>query len=77
MTTLTHTEAVTAREAAWHRFQAARTDHDAWARAIAGYVVRGGDWSRSAEVSGDNLIIARAAEFEACADWHEARERVA
>lgn len=79
MITLTREEANRARESAVARHLAAQADVDSWSRVIAEDAVRnavtGYDGPTAADVSGDRLLIARAAELEAHADWQDARER--
>lgn len=75
--TLTREEAERGREAARDRHIEAREHTRSWALVIAeGDVERavtGRTWVTNAEISGDELIVRRAAEHEAFADWQDAR----
>jgi hypothetical protein len=77
--TFTREEAHRSREAARARHRDAESHTDSWARTIAMSAVRDcvadPPLLSSAKVSGDDLIVARAAEHEAYADWQDARVR--
>ncbi len=76
-TVLTIDEAHQMRESARDRHTDARSDYNSWAAVIAEDAVRRTGmpgWTTAAEVSGDQLIIARAAVFEARADWLDSRQ---
>lgn len=67
-TTMTREEASRGRAHAHARYQNARDWHNAHARTIALYAAHG--WNPDT----DPLLIARADEMEALADWQDARE---
>ena len=69
--TFTRDEAHRARNAARRRHLAAQSYHNSWARVIAVSAARG---EQVYAATFDNLILARAAEFEAREDWLDARE---
>jgi hypothetical protein len=75
--TLTRDEAERGREAARDRHLEAREHTRSWALVIAESdverIATGRTWTTSAELSGDELIVRRAAEHEAFADWQDAR----
>lgn len=73
MITLTRDEAARARESSWERYEAAQRDRDSWACMIATDAVRFG--GKPYPSAADAFLVARAAAFEAHADWQEARER--
>ena len=66
MSALTRDETYRAHDAAWERYQDAKSDHASWARVIALNAARGWVCPQS---SADYLLTSRAAELEARADW--------
>jgi hypothetical protein len=71
-TTLTRAEAIRRRDAAWERYGHAKAERDSWANTLAQNVATG---RSQAQGSIDAYTAARAAAFEARADWREALQR--
>lgn len=63
-----------ARRGAWRRYEVARLDHNCWARIVARDAARG---VLPIAASAYELLVARAGEYEANADWLQTMPAVA